>query len=125
RARAQIIGPSTSLAMEFTHAKSPWLVIGKPASMTSTPRRANACAISSFCAVLSATPGLCSPSLSVVSKKRTYPTFLPLFLPDERHHLAQAAPNLSHLGLGGVMAAGLERRLTDLVLEQERPGERS
>jgi hypothetical protein len=42
RASAQMMGPSTSVAMARTHSKSPWLVMGKPASITSTPRRASA-----------------------------------------------------------------------------------
>ncbi len=68
RASAAITGPRTCLAISLTHSKSPCEVIGKPASMMSTFRRARAWAMSSFCWVLSATPGLCSPSRSVVSK---------------------------------------------------------
>ena len=44
---------------------------GKPASMTSTPRRASARATSSFSAEVIVAPGDCSPSRSVVSKMRT------------------------------------------------------
>src|SRR3954454_13913363 len=57
--------------MASTASKSPGEVIGKPASITSTPRRASCCAISSFSAVLSEMPGDCSPSRSVVSKIST------------------------------------------------------
>src|SRR3954467_10559137 len=61
-------GPSTWRAMACTASKSPGLVIGKPASMTSTPSLASCWAISSFSAVFSEMPGDCSPSRSVVSK---------------------------------------------------------
>ena len=44
------------------------LAIGKPASMTSTPRRASCWAISSFSLAFSEMPGDCSPSRRVVSK---------------------------------------------------------
>src|ERR687885_1456168 len=45
--------------------------MGKPASITSTPRRASWWAISSFSGVLSEIPGDCSPSRRVVSKIST------------------------------------------------------
>src|SRR4051812_48846879 len=61
-------GPSTWRAIACTASKSPGLVIGKPASMTSTPSLASCWAISSFSAVLSEMPGDCSPSRNVVSK---------------------------------------------------------
>ncbi len=48
RASPQITGPSTSRAIACTASKSPGEVIGKPASMMSTPRRASWWAISSF-----------------------------------------------------------------------------
>ena len=50
RARPQITGPWTSRAMACTESKSPGEVIGKPASIMSTPSRASWCAISSFSA---------------------------------------------------------------------------
>src|ERR1700744_4987976 len=71
RARPAMIGPSTVRAMAWTASKSPGEVIGNPASMTSTPRRASCWAISSFSCVLSEMPGDCSPSRSVVSKIST------------------------------------------------------
>ena len=40
RDRPAMIGPCTALAIASTASKSPWLAIGNPASMTSTPRRA-------------------------------------------------------------------------------------
>ena len=77
RARPQITGPSTAFAIAVTASKSPGEVIGKPASMMSTPRRASWCAISSFSCTFSEMPGDCSPSRSVVSKMNTRSTCLP------------------------------------------------
>src|ERR1022692_1721266 len=71
RASPQMTGPSTSREMACTDSKSPGEVIGKPASMMSTPRRANWWAISSFSCLFKEIPGDCSPSRSVVSKTRT------------------------------------------------------
>src|SRR2546423_1011895 len=71
RARPQMTGPCTSRAIACTASKSPGEVIGKPASITSTPRRASCCAISTFSVRFSEIPGDCSPSRSVVSKIRT------------------------------------------------------
>ena len=71
RASPQMTAPLTARAMDCTAAKSPGLLAGKPASMTSTPRRASWWAISSFSVALRLLPGDCSPSRSVVSKKTT------------------------------------------------------
>ena len=71
RASPQITGPSTVRAIASTASKSPGEVIGKPASITSTPRRASWLAISTFSWVFSEIPGDCSPSRSVVSKMST------------------------------------------------------
>ena len=68
RASPQITGPSTWRAIASTASKSPGEVIGKPASMMSTPSRASCCAISTFSCLFSEIPGDCSPSRSVVSK---------------------------------------------------------
>ena len=57
-----------TLAIASTASKSPWLAIGNPASMMSTPRRASCSAISSFSPTSSEMPGDCSPSRRVVSK---------------------------------------------------------
>ena len=65
------IGPSTPREIASTASKSPGEVIGKPASITSTPSRASCWAISTFSAVLSEIPGDCSPSRRVVSKMWT------------------------------------------------------
>ena len=70
RARPQIVGPRTSLATARTDSKSPSDACGNPASITSTPRSASACAMRSFCARVIENPGACSPSRSVVSKTR-------------------------------------------------------
>ena len=61
----------TSRATRRTASKSPGEAMGKPASMISTPSRANWRAISSFSSMFSVAPGDCSPSRSVVSKIRT------------------------------------------------------
>src|SRR5580704_8267884 len=85
RARPQMIGgsldgrPSTTRVPTFsaivrTAARSSGEAAGKPASMTSTPRRASARATSSFSGDVIVAPGDCSPSRSVVSKIRTYPS---------------------------------------------------
>src|ERR1044072_1309397 len=71
RARPHTVGPSTLREIASTASKSPGEGIGKPASITSTPRRASCCAISTFSAVFSEIPGDCSPSRSVVSKMWT------------------------------------------------------
>src|SRR5262249_16773689 len=68
RARPQMTGPWTLRAMAWTASKSPGEAMGKPASMTSTPRSARARATSSFSARFMLAPGLCSPSLKVVAK---------------------------------------------------------
>ncbi len=119
RARAQITGTRrttsaspegglpTSTAMRSTPLRSSGEAAGKPASITSTPRRAKPKAISSFSAEVSAAPGDCSPSRRVVSKIVTWSFFIGcigwLFIDgftclitgfdrdgvQERHHLAQ------------------------------------
>ena len=71
RARPQMTGPSTFWAIPLTASKSPGEAIGKPASITSTPRRASCWAISTFSAAFSEIPGDCSPSRRVVSKMWT------------------------------------------------------
>src|SRR6202167_2107291 len=68
RASPHMTGPSTSRAIACTASKSPGEVIGKPASITSTPSCASCWAISSFSCLFSEIPGDCSPSRSVVSK---------------------------------------------------------
>ena len=60
-----------SRATSRTASKSPCEAMGKPASITSTPRASSRRASRSFSAVFMEKPGACSPSLSVVSKIRT------------------------------------------------------
>jgi hypothetical protein len=71
RARPVILGPLTSEAMRLTDSKSPSEVIGNPASITSTFRRASWRAISTFSSTDKEMPGDCSPSRRVVSKIST------------------------------------------------------
>ena len=68
RASPAMRAPLTSRAIRATDSKSPLEATGKPASITSTPRRASWWAISSFSVWFSDAPGACSPSRSVVSK---------------------------------------------------------
>ncbi|MEY9107795.1 hypothetical protein ABH999_003991 [Bradyrhizobium yuanmingense] len=58
-------------AISLTAWKSPSEVIGKPASMTSTPISSSSSATSSFSSKVMVAPGHCSPSRSVVSKMMT------------------------------------------------------
>src|SRR2546426_726610 len=78
-ARAQISAERPAFAIRRTPSCSPFEVIGKPASMTSTPSLSSACAIWSFSSGMSETPGVCSPSRSVVSKTLTVLRFAILF----------------------------------------------
>lgn len=57
-----------AFAMALTHSKSPGEEIGKPASITSIPSFSSCKAIWIFSFTSKLTPGVCSPSLSVVSK---------------------------------------------------------
>src|SRR4051794_29381467 len=57
-----------SPAIAFTDSKSPLELIGKPASMMSTPIASRCRAISTFSGSVSVAPGDCSPSRRVVSK---------------------------------------------------------
>ncbi len=70
RAKPATVEVVISAAMADTASKSPWLVMGNPASMMSTPSCSSARAISSFSFRFSDAPGDCSPSRSVVSKMR-------------------------------------------------------
>ena len=56
------------LAIASTDLKLPVLEAGKPASSTSTPHFSSCLAIFNLSSKLKLTPGVCSPSLSVVSK---------------------------------------------------------
>src|SRR3989344_7792520 len=67
RANAHMTGFFTSLAMASTASKEPLDEMGKPASMMSTFIFSSCFAIMSFSAGVRLAPGLCSPSLHVVS----------------------------------------------------------
>ena len=56
------------LAIASTDLKLPVLEAGKPASSTSTPHFSSCLAIFNLSSKVKLTPGVCSPSLSVVSK---------------------------------------------------------
>src|SRR5664280_1515643 len=68
RASAATMGRRTSRAMARTELKSSSEAIGKPASITSTPRVSSFRARRTFSASHIEKPGACSPSRSVVSK---------------------------------------------------------
>ena len=61
-------GPCTFVDTRRTASASASDVIGKPASMMSTPSDDSCRAIFSFSSIRSEKPGACSPSRSVVSK---------------------------------------------------------
>ena len=94
-----MVGPRTALAIASTASKSPWLAIGNPASITSTPRRASCSAISSFSPTSSEIPGDCSPSRRVVSKIFTWSVMAgSLSYPGSRQGFGQrkTSPALRH-----------------------------
>ena len=68
RARAATTGRRTSRATAWTARKSSSEAIGKPASITSTPRASIWRAIRTFSSRFMLAPGDCSPSRNVVSK---------------------------------------------------------
>src|SRR5262245_6870980 len=129
RARAAITGPRTLVAISCTASNSPSLETGKPASRTSTPRRASCSAISTFSARVSAIPGACSPSRSVVSKIRTTSGSLP-FIGDHLllgmkpgHHRTQLAAHALELRVAGLAAKGEEVGEAGVGLPQPLLGE--
>ena len=71
RASPAMTGPLTSRDTACTPSRSPGELMGKPASMTSTPSLASWWAISTFSRRLREMPGDCSPSRRVVSKNLT------------------------------------------------------
>jgi hypothetical protein len=64
----QISASSLALAISLTASFSPAETAANPASMTLTPRASMALAMVSFFSFVRETPGVCSPSRSVVSK---------------------------------------------------------
>ena len=73
RASPQITEFLARRAISWTLSKSPWLAMGKPASMMSTPISSSSSATSSFSSKVMVAPGHCSPSRKVVSKMTTRP----------------------------------------------------
>src|SRR5690606_33077780 len=71
RASAAITGRRTSRAILRTAVKSSGELIGKPASIASTPSASSWCAMRSFSAGVMVAPGDCSPSRRVVSNTST------------------------------------------------------
>lgn len=69
-AKPQISADSPNFEISLAALFSPSELIGVPASMESTPSLSNCLAISIFSSVVKDTPGVCSPSLNVVSKMR-------------------------------------------------------
>ena len=67
RAKEQMVELCTLCAIFSIASKSPGLAAANPASMISTPKRSNCTAIWIFSSVFMEAPGLCSPSLKVVS----------------------------------------------------------
>ena len=65
--------------------------VASPASHTSTPRRDSCLAMASFSGVFSVAPGLCSPSLSVVSKMTSFSLAASVDIIDRRTKVALAA----------------------------------
>src|SRR5437867_5380534 len=118
RASAAITGPRTLVAISRTASNSPSELIGNPASMMSTFRRASCSAISTFSAFVRAMPGACSPSRSVVSKMRTTFAVPVATSPGEAsligdhlrlglqpgHHAAQALAHVLELRRAGLAA---------------------
>jgi hypothetical protein len=62
--------PASEISLIASH--SPSDAAAEPASITSTPIEESFSAISSFSCGPSETPGVCSPSRKVVSKKRSF-----------------------------------------------------
>jgi len=67
----QISASRSAPAMSLTASFSPAETAANPASTTLTPRASMALAIVSFFSFVRETPGVCSPSRSVVSKNVT------------------------------------------------------
>ena len=67
-------------AIKFTPSQSPGDEAAKPASITSTFNFSSCWAINSFSDGVRAIPGLCSPSLRVVSNMTNLSSLIYLFL---------------------------------------------
>src|SRR3989337_571765 len=71
-AKPQISAFKLALVIILIALRSPSEIIGNPASITSTPKVSSFFAMFNFCSGAKATPGVCSPSLNVVSKILTF-----------------------------------------------------
>src|SRR5437016_2247194 len=125
RASPAITDPFTCPAMSLTASNSPWEDTGNPASITSTPSRASWSAISTFSARVSAIPGACSPSRSVVSKNLTTSSGIGRTVPaaKPRHHRAKPLADLLDQLLPPGRAKGLELGIARARLEDPLLGE--
>ena len=85
RDKAQISEVNPAFAMSLTTFFSPSDELGKPASMVSTPSLLSWRAISILSSAVKETPGVCSPSLKVVSKIRIRFVFLSVILSTSFH----------------------------------------
>ncbi len=72
RAKLHTSALSPCLVMSLIASISPTEAAAKPASMMSTPSLSSCSAITSFFSGVNETPGVCSPSLRVVSKIRIW-----------------------------------------------------
>mmetsp|Transcript_28009 Transcript_28009/g.70625 ORF Transcript_28009/g.70625 Transcript_28009/m.70625 type:complete len:232 (+) Transcript_28009:1483-2178(+) len=118
RASPQMMGGfswlPTTCAMLFTAAQSSLDAMGKPASMTSTPSLASCLATCIFSSLVIEQPGLCSPSLSVVSKTLTRVGSRPV--------ARSCAVGTTHTGLGpAIMVVGAVWRRAERRGEREKP----
>src|SRR3990172_4686072 len=126
RASAAMTGPRTLDAISRTASNSPSDETGKPASMMSTERRASCSAISTFSGLVSAMPGACSPSRSVVSKIRTTSSGIGdhlLLGLEPGHHPAQLPPHVLDPGRPRLLAKSEEVREALLGLGDPLLGE--
>ena len=110
RARPHTWALSPAFDIILIASFSPLDMTGNPASIASTPRSSIFCAMSSFCCGDSETPGVCSPSLNVVSNIRTF----------KSDHQYRATVQIFPSGQSVVFQTvlpNLQRRLSDLELQ--------
>ena len=69
-AKPHISADNPNLEISLAARFSPSELMGVPSSIESTPTLSNCLAISNFSSVVKDTPGVCSPSLNVVSNIR-------------------------------------------------------
>src|SRR5262245_15607004 len=120
RASPQITEFFDRRAISWTLSKSPWLAMGKPASMMSTPISSSSSATSSFSSKVIVAPGHCSPSRKVVSKitTRSFPShvflgvcsWVQLMFSSSSPWLGSLARPASRLNYRGFVLPSPERR---------------